>query len=386
MILDNEFPPDSRVEKEIQSLAEQKHEVVLACYTRENRPLLERKTNYLIIRKQIPDIIFTFKAASLPFPFYFNFWNRFIKSICISYTFDAVIAHDLPMARIANSLKKKYHLVSICDQHEYYSDWIVKTRHMNTLAGKIVKFFSNWKKFEKSELTECDLVLTVAEPLRENYKKEYNLPESKILTIPNTPTKRIFNNSNIKPAILQKYAHKNAIFYAGGLDALRGIDIAIKAMPTILNSYPNALLVLGGKLNHTYNPFKLADDLNIRDKIDFVGWINEEDLPSYIAASSVCFFTPPANRDEINMTIATKIYQYALMRKPIIVGSASLMKNYVESNGLGVAIDESNADEFAEAAIKIITGDFKPESKHIGIYWEDTVMPLLNSNLLKNRH
>lgn len=378
MILDNEFPPDSRVEKEINSLLNIAEEVHVAAYTRVNKPLLEKKDGLIIHRKPVSQFGYKTKAFPLVLPLYFQFWNSFVDEICQEHDFEIVISHDLPMARIANRLKREKNLFSICDQHEYYSDWIVDTQHMNTLPGKVVKTLSNWKKFECKELSYCDLVLTVAEPLRKNYIKEHNIPENKILTIPNTPSKSVFNNTNIKKNIVSKFEGKDVILYAGGMDILRGIDVAIKALPYLIEDSPNIELVLCGNLVNTYNPFDLAEKLGVSSYINHIGWVNEDDLPSYMAASKICFFTPPSNRDEINMTIATKIYQYAIMQKPMIIGRAKLMKDYVESNGLGYSINETKPQDFADKAKLILKGDFKlPEDANF-VYWEDTTKPLLD--------
>jgi len=111
----------------------------------------------------------------------------------------------------------------------------------------------------------------------------------------------------------------------------------------------------------------------------FVGWIDEEELPSYIAASDVCFFTPPANRDEINKTIATKIYQYAIMNKPIIVSNAQMMREFIEKNELGISIKSESYNEFYKAVIKIYNNEvaFKIMKKDSWI-WENTVKPMIN--------
>lgn len=378
MILDNEFPPDSRVDKEIKSLLTIAEEVHVAAYTRLNKVRLEKKDGLFIHRKTISKFGYKTKAFPLVLPMYFNFWNSFVDELCETYNFDIVIAHDLPMARIANRLKKEKGIYSICDQHEYYSDWIVETQHMNTLPGKLIKLLSNWKKFEHKELSYCDLVLTVAEPLRKNYIKEHFIPKNKIVTIPNTPSKSVFNHTNIKPEITNKFEGKDVILYAGGMDILRGIDVAIEALPILVEDYPNIELVLVGNLVNTYNPLSKAKELGLSDHLNLIGWVNEDDLPSYMAASKICFFTPPSHRDEINMTIATKIYQYAIMEKPIITGRAKLMKNYVESNGLGYSIDETNPEDFASKARLILDGDFKLPDEPKFVLWEDTIKPLLD--------
>ena len=53
MLLDREFPPDLRVENEIEALTTEGHHVFLACYTRKNFPLTEQEGNFTILRHSL---------------------------------------------------------------------------------------------------------------------------------------------------------------------------------------------------------------------------------------------------------------------------------------------------------------------------------------------
>lgn len=383
MLLEVNFPPDSRVEKEMISLSEDGHEVFLACVTHDKtRPIVEKKENYTIYRKYIGKKAFDrWRVTPLVFPYYLYWWRSFAKEIYLKTKFDAIHIHDLPLSKVGYYFKKQYKTMLVCDQHEFYSDWIKDTAHMNNLPGKIILTLGNWQSYERKYLSLADLVVTVAEPLRQNYIRKYNLPQSKIITIPNTPTKRIFNKSNISKTISKKYENDYVIFYAGVLDVLRGINTAIEALPVLRKQIPNVKILLGGRLAKGYDPLKVATNLGVSDLVSFIGWIDEKDLPSYISASNICFFTPPAERDEINKTIATKIYQYAIMGKSIITSDAKMMKEFVETNQLGTSIGSGNSKAFANAVIHIYNNqiiNFKSK-KPDEWYWEETVKPLISN-------
>ena len=79
MVLDHEFPHDVRVEKEINSLLNKGYEVHIACFTFENRPLLEKWKNIVIHRKRISSFLHKTHVGCLKFPFYFNFWRFFLN-------------------------------------------------------------------------------------------------------------------------------------------------------------------------------------------------------------------------------------------------------------------------------------------------------------------
>jgi glycosyltransferase involved in cell wall biosynthesis len=390
MVLTSYFPPDSRVEKEAISLVEEGHEVHVICYSKHNQNNTEEFQSFAIHRINCSDFFINkLSALALIYPYYFGKWKKEIEKIYLQYQIEAIHVHDLPLSKVGYYFKKKFGCKLICDQHEFYSDWIKKTAHMNTAIGKIVNKLSNWGKYEKKYLELADLVITVAEPLRENYLKKYKIHKSRIITVPNTPARRIYNLNNVDTSITERYKTDFIIFYAGGIDILRGIDTAIIALKKIKKVIPNAKVLLCGKIVKPYNPLKTAKQYDLEDSVIFNGWINEVELPSYIAASDICFFTPPANREEINKTIATKIYQYAVMHKPMIVSDAKMMKEFVVNNNLGVAIKSGDSNGFAEAVIKIAGNKNKYLPNNIKIdeelFWEKTVSVLKEEYIkLKN--
>lgn len=381
MVLTSYFPPDSRVEKEALSLSEKGHTVHIVSYKKNSQKAYEQTKNYIIHRITASNFFRKkLSATALIFPFYFNKWKRIIEKLNQEYNFDVLHIHDLPLSKVGYYFKKKYGCKLVCDQHEFYSNWIKRTAHMNTALGKIISNLSNWTKYENKYLNLSDLVIAVADPLRENYLLNYNILEEKIITVPNTPSKKIYNHNNINKTILNKYKNDYIIFYAGGIDILRGIDTAISALPQIKKRIPNAKIVLCGKIVKPYNPFKTAAEYGVTDSVIFEGWINESELPSYIAASNICFFTPPATSDEINKTIATKIYQYAIMGKPIIVSDARLMKEFVENNKLGISITSKSSKEFTEKTIAFYDNQIElNQSTSKLTSWEDSVSNLIES-------
>ncbi len=386
MLLAEEFPPDNRVEKEAQSLIENGFQVTIACQTTQGRPEYEEYNGIKVFRLQLSKLQYKLSAASLVVPVFFQLWKSFVEKLLKADQFDILHVHDLPLASVGYHFKKKYEVKLICDQHEFYSNWIVHTAHLNTPIGKIVKWLSPWGKYEKKYLNLADLVITVEEPLREIYINEVGIPEDNIICLPNTPSRRVFNEGNIDPAITARFKDRFVLLYAGGMDILRGIDVAIKALPKIKAEVPNILLLLVGNIRKSYDPLALAADLGVSEQVHFEGWSPIEKLPSYIQSSDLCFFTPPSNREEINRTIATKIYQYAQVGKPVIVGQAKMMKDFVEKYGIGYVINEDSPDEFADVVLQF---NRNREAEELRIrdncsqiknqfVWEDTINELIS--------
>jgi glycosyltransferase involved in cell wall biosynthesis len=385
MILDGEFPPDERVEKEALSLISAGNMVFILCLNYGNFSDSENYKGIEIIRIRINKSLRNkMQVTYLILPFYRMLWKKKIESIITEKSITVVHIHDLPLADIGIRLRGKYDLKVVCDQHEFYSVWIVKTAHYNTFAGRIIRIFSNWEKYEKKYLPKADLVITVALPLMDLYVNERGIARDKIIVLPNTPSRIVFNHDNIDPAIIEKYKNDFMLFYAGHIDILRGINTIIEALPIIRNEIPDFKFVLAGKFNKKYyDPLKYARELGVDDLIEYHEWIPLIFLPSYIAASRVCIFIPP-NTPEMNSTIVTKVYQNIVMNKPTIVGQPEMMKNLIENNNIGLSIKESDPSDLAEK-LKLLWSDpgliklFEENTKLIAekYYWELTSEPLL---------
>jgi glycosyltransferase involved in cell wall biosynthesis len=352
MLLEGEFPPDDRVEKEALSLMACGYQVSIACYTRKERPAFENYKGIQLYRMPISKLTYKLSAACLVLPVYFRIWRKFVSQLFRDQQFDVIHVHDLPLSSVGYYFKRKYKLKLVCDQHEFYSNWIIHTAHYNTPLGKVVKALSNWKSYEKRYLALADLVITIEEPLRSSYLNEVGILPEKVICLPNTPSGKIFESKVFDPDILARHQNRFVLFYAGNIDILRGLDVAVRALPLLKKEIPNVLLLLVGKIVKPYNPVELAEKLGVSEHFHFDGWSPIEKLPSYIQASDLCLFTPPANREEINRTIATKIYQYMQLDKPVIVGQAKMMKEFVESHGIGYAIDETSTEDFAQTVLK----------------------------------
>lgn len=380
MLLDRVFPQDERVEKEIHSLLEAGHEVRIATYSFEEAAFLDKSQGYPIYRKKIGKWMYKFGAAVLVFPFYLNFWRNYVDKIYREWNFEALHIHDLPMARVGVEYKKRHGTLFIADQHELYSSWIVQNAHYQTFTGKVVSRLSNWIAYERKCLTAADLVCTVEEPLRAIYLEKYGLDPGKVMVIPNTPLRSIYQVTS------REKGHKHfTLFYCGGMDILRGLDTVISSLPLLREEIPEIRLVLVGRINKHFNPVTYAESLGVDDLLELRDWVDYRELPHEIDRSDVCFFTPPTDREEIHNTIATKIYQYMARGKPVIVGSARYMKAFVEEHEIGLAIDEKSSKAFAGAIRQMHQNPdlYRRYSENAStliqqFYWEETVSKLLD--------
>ncbi len=383
MLLEGFVKNDNRVEKEAHSLAADGHDVHVLCYGKEGESPVEEWRGITIHRMFVsPFFIKKLSVLALVFPYYFNKWKREANNILKIGGFNAVHVHDLPLSKVAYKLSRKYSLNLICDQHEFYSNWIKHTAHYNTFLGRIIGVFSNWYRYEKKYLGKADLIISVEEPLRKEYIKVHGFADDKLIYVPNTPEKEVFSKEKVIPEIACKYNDYFAGIYVGVVDVLRGVDTIVKAMPEIIKVIPNFRFVIVGRIAKGCNVLELAEQIGVRSHIDFVGWKDISELPSYIEACKFGFFTQPNYNVEANSSIATKIYQYAVMKRPVIVGDTLLTKTFVESNNLGLSTRDRDSKDLSEKVIYLFN-DYETYINKINnantenFSWDYTIKTLL---------
>lgn len=384
MVLDREFPYDERVEKEALSLIESGHEVHIACFYFDTAPPYSLYKGIHIHRKKINSFRYKLSAACLIVPIYFLWWKRFLNTLHKKHLFNVIHVHDLPLSKVGYQLKKKYKLKLVCDQHEYYSSWIVHTSHYNRGLGKLINHFSNWEKFEKRYLLKADFVITVEEPLREIYISRIGIPAEKVVTVPNTPDMSVFTNVAKNTKATDKYKGRYILFYGGGIDTLRGLDLVLEGIAIIRNTIPEILFLVAGKEQKGYSIEARAKEKSVLENISFAGWLSKEDLASYMSISHIGVFTPQLNREEIHRTIPTKIYQYCALGKPVITTKARMMEEFILKNKIGTSIDDPK--DFARAVTLLYKDkkEYEEMSKNGRIIsenysWKQTVKGLINA-------
>jgi len=187
MLLEGEFPPDERVEKEALTLLSSGYQTEIFALSFSENNKVENYKGIKVYAPYVPKLVFKFFPAILVFPLYYWFRKMQFRKIVNQYDYQFIHVHDLPMSRMGFWLKKKCGAKLICDQHEFYSNWIYRTAHMKTIQGRIIGFLSRWESYERKYLNKADLVVTVSENLRQLYIKLYNINGDKVISVPNTP-------------------------------------------------------------------------------------------------------------------------------------------------------------------------------------------------------
>jgi glycosyltransferase involved in cell wall biosynthesis len=109
------------------------------------------------------------------------------------------------------------------------------------------------------------------------------------------------------------------LIYTGGLTPTYEVDVAVRAVVRLATDRPDLdpRLDLYGRGDTEDRLRGLADELGVADRLTFHGRIPLDDVPAAIAAADIGL--APTRRDPFtDLTLSTKVYEYAAMGKPVV--------------------------------------------------------------------
>ena len=264
-----------------------------------------------------------------------------------------------PLALMSSALRKNgvSNIVALSHGHEV---WWAKIPIFKQLLRKIIQdvnYLGYLGNFTKSELLKVsddpDKLIQIAPGIDTNHFAP-----------------RVASNKLIAKHRLED---RRIILCVARLVHRKGQDQLIQAMPKILESHPDAILLLVG-----VGPIKVmlensARQLGITHKIVFAGRVSHNELPDYLAISEI-FAMPVRSRfSGLEVEGLGIVYlEASACAKPVVVGNSGGAADAVIDGVTGVLVDSSKVDEISDAICKLLDDPIK--SKQMGEAGRDWVV------------
>lgn len=350
MLLDHEFPPDIRVENEIQSLHDSGHEIHLACFTKKNKQRKEVTDNCIIHRKTIPEFIHKTSVGILRFPFYFNFWRKFLVELFAKENYDAIHVHDLPLAKVGYEFAKKHNAKLTLDLHENWPALLRVATHTQSFLGKLLSKNSQWEEYEKKYCKLADNVIVVVDEAKQRLIG-LGIDPDKIVVVSNTLNLNDFDipKSSPDPEFI-------TLLYAGGINKHRGLQYVIKGVKGFNIANKKLRVWILGTGSYVNELKELALREGVEDKVFFEGWKNYKEMQTYFGKSDYCLI-PHVKNDHTDSTIPHKIFQYMYAGKPMLVSDCDPIKRIVEETKSGLVYRYDSPEEFATKLKELVESE-----------------------------
>jgi len=341
MILDHVFPPDTRVENEIASLSAAGHEVHIACFAQDNKPLVEKKATCIIHRKKISKFTFKASVGVLKLPFYFRFWRKFVNELFAENGFDVIHIHDLPLAKIGLEAKKRYNVKYILDLHENWPVLLQLSQHTNTFLGKMLSSNSQWVDYERDMCQKADEIIVVVDEAKKRIAS-LGVDEKKIHVVSNTLDINQFDVIERKGFNKENFR----ILYVGGINYHRGIQYVIDALAILKSKGINIYFDLVGDGRYLADIRRRIVEKHVEDLVVVHGFKKYTQIPEVYENANLAII-PHIKSGHTDNTIPHKIFQYLYAEIPILTSNCDPLERIVNETHSGISYHYDNAEELA---------------------------------------
>lgn len=350
MLLQKDFPPDIRVEKEAGALIQAGHTIFLLCKNSKGEP--DEKIMGIHVKRIKPVIKSRILRALINFPLFLNpFWIWQARSIVKNENIDIIHAHDQPMAPLAILAAGKRQK-TIYDMHENYPA-ALRAWARRDLVSQLFKNPRMAEWLDAFLARKVDQILVVVDEFKDELITRA-IPEKKIAIIGNRVEGAAFLQIPKEQNILTKYRNDFILLYAGSFARDRGLEIPVQAMNALHEKIPNIKLLLVGEGPNRQELADLARKSDAENLVEFCGWQPFQRIPSFMEAANVCLIPQPANAF-INTTIPHKLFQYMVLRRPVVVSDAKPLARFVHQFNAGEIFASNDVSSFQEAILKIYT-------------------------------
>ncbi|CAJ53634.1 glycosyltransferase family 4 protein [Haloquadratum walsbyi] len=186
----------------------------------------------------------------------------------------------------------------------------------------------------------ADRIIAVSDHTREQLRDLYRFDEAKLTTVPpGIDSERFRPTEEVHPAVDES---KRTILVVSRLDPRKGIDKAIRAFAQLDRDDTELLIGGTGRLEASLR--ELAADLGVVDRVRFLGFVPEEELPTLYSAADL--FVLPSEYEGFGI-----VFMEAMACGTPVIGT--------DVGGVPTAIDEGKTgylvpkDEIGELAERI---------------------------------
>jgi glycosyltransferase involved in cell wall biosynthesis len=355
VLIGKSFPPDIRVEKEARTLINAGHEVLLACSRAPGQELETWYNGIRVLRFDYPRAIFR-KIGSLQFytTLHNSYWVRTLSGVISRMGIDAVHVHDLSGASYSALVAaKRGGRKTVLDLHENWADVMAMYADKGDLQiiQKLFVKMGFWDRYEKACLRRADHAVVTSQGMEERIMS-LGMPANKITIMMNVEDIKYFLSLPIQKKVVQKYKNKFVLSYIGKLTFERGIQTVIQAVKLLKDKIPNILFVIIGDGPYEVRLRSLVATMKAEEFVEFIGWVDFQEVASYIAATDVGVLPQIVNLQTEN-ACAHKVFQYMSFGKPIVTTPTKVYKQINDEKEFVLFVPYDDPESLSEAVMRL---------------------------------
>lgn len=181
---------------------------------------------------------------------------------------------------------------------------------------------------------------------------------AKLLVPEIAPISSVIYNALEEPSLTPEPLPPRLLFVGRLYRPDKGVDLALSAFASVVNCFPHARLVLAGDGPDRADLEKQAEELGIGDRTEFLGWVDNDKVPSLINTSTIVLV--PSRIEAFGLSAL----EAALMARPVAASNAGGLPEVVVHGKTGLIFEKDDAEGFAQAVTFLLENP--EESRQMG--------------------
>jgi phosphatidyl-myo-inositol dimannoside synthase len=203
-------------------------------------------------------------------------------------------------------------------------------------------------------LRQADQIWTVSRYTRDRMSQTHQIDVNKVRLLPCCVDGTQFQPAPKSPQLIEKYglAQAQVLMTVARLwsgDPYKGVDVTIRALPKILQSYPDVKYLVVGRGDDQPRLANLATELGVSDRVVFAGFVATDELAAHYNLADA-YIMPSQEGFGI-------VYLEAMAcGKPVLSGDADGSADPVQDGRLGWRVPHRDPEQVAIACQEILQG------------------------------
>jgi glycogen synthase len=209
-------------------------------------------------------------------------------------------------------------------------------------------------RLERSFARYADAVFTVSDTLGGMLEHEHRLPSRPDVVINAPLMADVVQPRRTLREVIGLEAHVPLLVYSGSVSVERSVDTVVRALPDVPDVH-FALVVNSAAHPVVQQLLGLAAELGVGDRVHTAPYVPVDQIVPYLATADVGVHTllhGPNNE----IALATKFYEYAQARLPILASDVKVMAETTRRTGQGEVFEPGDPADLARAA-RLVFGD-----------------------------
>ncbi|MFL5871036.1 MAG: glycosyltransferase family 4 protein [Solirubrobacterales bacterium] len=260
------------------------------------------------------------------------------------YDFDLVHGHDWLVANACAHLARRFDAPLVttihATEHGRHQGWVDK--HPQSYIHGVERWITN----------RSERVIACSTFMREQIVDVFGVPESSIEVIPNgiDPEDLQPHQDDELRRLRAEFAEpdESLVLLVGRLVYEKGFQVALEALPGIIERVPNTRFVVAGSGTHEQELRRQAEELGLMDHGTFVGWIGDDVLHSLYRIADVCVV--PSIYEPFGLVALEAMASSC----PCIVADTGGLREVVPHDEVGLRFRARDPVSLAEMTVRVL--------------------------------